>query len=103
MLAPYLSLARQAECLVKGPHDLREILGPMNQELMEPSLQPALIDHLLHNCITLLPGTWDADLESFADRGQEFTAIMHRTRLYGGEKVTHIHKTGEEDQKHQVP
>jgi len=91
-----------AETHVKGTHDLREILGPMQQELLEPSLQPELLDHLIHNCVSLVPGVWDANTEQYDtdSDASAFSAIMQRTRLYGGEKLTHVHKVGEEDQAH---
>ncbi|CAM9205390.1 unnamed protein product [Chrysoparadoxa australica] len=95
-------LSSYAEARIAGKSDLREVIGPLRQELLVSEDKEGvdwreMFRHIGHERIVLQEGLWSEELDSYVPSGADFTVKLLRSRIYKSIKQTPVHLGGDRD------
>ncbi|GMH84147.1 hypothetical protein TrST_g12290 [Triparma strigata] len=84
---------------IRGDTDLREVLGPHVDELLEPENEEEMFHHIAHKRMKIAEGLWNEDTEVYEKNDDMFTVILTRNRLFKHTKMTPLGVGGEKDEE----
>ena len=84
---------------IRGDTDLREVVGPHVEELLEPENEEEMFHHIAHHRMKIADGLWNEDTEVYEKNDDMFTVILTRNRLYKHTKETPLGLGGSADQE----
>ncbi|CAM9513235.1 unnamed protein product, partial [Discosporangium mesarthrocarpum] len=94
----YPKIASCADTLINGEKDLREVTGPLRQELLQNDTDTStLFRFICHERMAIIEGIWDGDNDCYVGQERCFTLLLKRFRLYRSIKQTPIHLSGSRD------
>ncbi|GMH87214.1 hypothetical protein TL16_g10785 [Triparma laevis f. inornata] len=84
---------------IRGDVDLKEVLGPHVDELLEPENEEEMFHHIAHKRMKIAEGLWNEDTEVYEKNDDLFTVILTRNRLFKHTKMTPLGVGGDLDEE----